>query len=635
MSNEHRHFYEFGGFRLDSKKRILWQNGEIVPITPKAAEVLLSLVEKRGDLLEREELLDRVWKDTFVEEANLNFTIANLRKVLGQNGKKMIQTVPRRGYRFTEPIEDIYEENSDRRVIEKEPVTNSEIPKEAPDIEPRLADVPPARANRTILIGAVAVLAVLLGGWIVYRNWNVRNPPLQTSARPITSLAVLPLKSFDKADTNAELRLRITDALITKLGRMKEVAVRPTNSILRFTGGEPDIVTAGKELDVEAVLDGRVQHEADRLRVTIQLVSVETGVQLWSGQFDGREGQILDLQDAISHGLRGYLAVTETDDRTRPYTEVADAYEAYLKGRYFWNQRTPDAYLKAIEFFQEAVRLDPNFALAYSGIADSYGLLNRRFVGSSVEALPQAEEAARKAIELDDSLAEAHNSMGLVRSVYNRNWQESEDHYRKAIELNPNYAIARAWFGLHLSARGRFDEAETQLRMAERLDPTSRNIAVYMALNFYQGRKFDRAIEQARRALELDPKLSSAYLYLSQSFEQKGMLAEAVEAELERQKVTAPEAVEPLRTAFLQSGIKGFWRKQVEVKKEQAVKYSTCQYEIATRYVLLDARNEALKMIEENYFSGGTCWNSLKTEPAFDKIREEPRYKEVVSKMGL
>ena len=146
MSNEHRHFYEFGGFRLDSKKRILWQNGEIVPITPKAAEVLLSLVEKRGDLLEREELLDRVWKDTFVEEANLNFTIANLRKVLGQNGKKMIQTVPRRGYRFTEPIEDIYEENSDGRISEKEPIANSEIPKVARDNDPRLVDVPPARA---------------------------------------------------------------------------------------------------------------------------------------------------------------------------------------------------------------------------------------------------------------------------------------------------------------------------------------------------------------------------------------------------------------------------------------------------------------------------------------------------------
>ena len=631
MPNEDKHFYEFNGFRLDSEKRLLWRKGEIVPITPKAIEVLILLVEKRGDLLEREELLERVWKDTFVEEANLNFTISSLRKILDRNGKKLIQTVPRRGYRFTGSVHEVSEREPAESIVERHTLVEIEQDEETFEDGPLLSAKASRVKVRTVLISAfVALLGLGLIGASLYMRVGV-----PVTQGPIKSLAVLPLKSFDKNGVEEALRLRITDALITRLGSLKEIAVRPTNAILRFADGEGDVISAGKEIEVDAVLDGRVQSENGRLRITLQLVSVATGEQLWSEQFDGKADSILALQDEISNRLRKHLAYPGTDNFSRQPTTSNDAYEAYLKGRYFWNQRNPDAYFKAINYFEEAIRLDPNFALAYSGLADSYVLLNRRYVSSSEEALPKAEEAALKALELDYALAEAHNSMGLVRGVYNRNWQMSEDHYRRAIELNPNYAVAHAWYGLAFSAQGRFDEAEAELRKAERLDPTSRNIAVYLALNYYHARQYDRAIEQSRRALELDSKLTTAYVYLSQSFEQKGNFDQAVEADLERQRIISPESVESLRSAYLNSGIKGFWQKQIELRRDQIMKYSGCEYEIATRQAMLHNKNEALRIIENNYRSGGTCWNAVKTEPAFDALRNEPRYKEILRRMNL
>jgi tetratricopeptide (TPR) repeat protein len=225
--------------------------------------------------------------------------------------------------------------------------------------------------------------------------------------------------------------------------------------------------------------------------------------------------------------------------------------------------------------------------------------------------------------------------MGLVRGVYKRNWRQAEDHFRRAIELSPNYAIAYAWYGLILSGQGKFDQAEAELRKAERLDPTSRNIAVYLALNYYHARQFDRAIEQSRKALELDPRLSTAYAYLSQSFEQKGMFDQAVEADLERYRIISPGSVEPLRAAYLKDGIRGFWQKQIDTRREQTEKYSTCEYEIATRQALLGKKDEALRIIERNYLDGGTCWNAVKTEPAFDSLRSEQRYLEILERMGL
>ncbi len=632
MDAENGKLQRFGKFQLDTRRKVLRHEGETVPMPLKELELLCVLVENRGELVTKNELLDKVWADSFVEESNLSRHIYLLRKTLKGLGAEedLIENVARRGYRFSG---EIHENDSDELIIEKHSFTRTLIEEhedsKETDVKHVLPPVSRAKSNRVripILVGAI-ILATALGFYFYRQN----SEPTQT----IKSIAVLPLKSFSPESESEPIGLRITDALITKLGNLSEISVRPTNSVLRFNADGQDAVEIGRKLEVDAILDGRVQAENNRLRITLQLVSVKTGEQIWSEQFDGKTGEILALQDTISNRLRQKFAFVATEKFNRRPTENNEAYEAYLKGRYFWNQRTPDSYFKAIGYFEEAVRFDPNFALAYSGIADSYVLLNRRYVGSSEEALPKAAEAASKALELDDTLAEAQTSMGLVKSVYNRNWQESENRYRRAIELNPNYALAYGWYGMDLAAQKRFDEAETQMRKAEQLDPTSRNIAVYLAVNFYWARQFDRAIEQSRIALALDPKLSTAYWLLSTSFEQQEMFDKAVEADLERQKIIAPETVEPLREAFLRSGIKGFWWKQIEFRKVQNVKFSTCNFEIATRYALLNEKNEALKIIEDNAFFGGTCWNAVNVEPAFDLLRDEPRFQEILRKMNL
>ncbi|HEX6125697.1 MAG TPA: tetratricopeptide repeat protein, partial [Pyrinomonadaceae bacterium] len=414
-----------------------------------------------------------------------------------------------------------------------------------------------------------------------------------------------------------------------------DLAVRPTNSVLRFAGEEQDVSIAGRSLGVDAVLDGRVQEENGLLRVTLQLISVSTGDQLWSDQFDGKVGQILPLQDVISGKLMSALQRRDSDQTLHIITQDSDAYEAYLKGRYFWNQRTPDNYSKAITSFQEAIRLDPNFALAYSGLADSYVLVNRRLDDEPATIMLRAEEAARRGLELNDRLAETHTSMAAVLCAFRRDWQRSNEHFLRAIELNPRYAIARAWYGLNLISLGRFDEAEQQLEAARRLDPTSRNIAVYSIVNFYHSRNFDAAIERGKAAIELDPQLSTAYMYMGQAYEQRGMFAEAVETELERYKSILPDEVDGLRAAFAKSGIRGFWQKQIEVKKRQYDQGVNCRQELATRYALLGEVNKALWVIEENFRFGGTCWNGLANEPAFDGLRSHPRFQAVMREMGF
>lgn len=639
MTNGDSNLREFGGFRLDSKKRVLWYGDEPVDLPLKEIELLCVLTESAGQVVTKDEILDKVWSDSFVDESNLTRQIYLLRKTLREHGEsgELIQTVPRRGYRFTGKVNEVG--NGDF-VIEKHTSTRTlvEVTEEGPMDTPPSSDghiipAPAKRPARKAIIGGLGVAAFLLFGLLL--AWKFA--PIQQAGTPgqIKSIAVLPVRSFSGSSDDEELRLRITDALITRLGNLNGIAVRPTSAVLPFARSEEDGLAVGRRLQADAIIDGRIQQEGERLRVTLQLVRTSDGEHLWSEQFDGNVGKILSLQDDIALRLRKKFAFVEAERFNRRPTENNEAYEAYLKGRYFWNQRTPDSYFKAINYFQEAVQYDPNFALAYSGIADCYVLLNRRYIASSEQALPKADEAARKAVELDPDLAEAQASMGLVRGVYNRDWSATEEHFRRAIELNPNYAPAYGWYGMILSGQRRFDEAEVQLRNAEQLDPTSRNIAVYLAANAFYARDYDRAIERSRKALELEPRLSTAYMYLSMAFEQKEMYDQAVEADLERAKLIAPEEVEPLRQAFLDSGIAGFWRRQIEVRRQLDVKFSGCGYEVATRYALLGDQDQALKTIEENSLFGGTCWNSIHIEPTFDRFRDHPRFQAVIRKMNV
>lgn len=630
MNSELNSLREFGKFRLDPDKRVLWFENEPVNLQLKEIELLCVLTENGGEVLTKEELMDRVWEDSFVEESNLSRRIYRMRKVFKELGapEDLIQTVPRRGYRFTGEIA-----RTGDLVIERHSLSRTMIEEIETSDAPELSalEIPRSKNRKSrltyFLFAAPLILLFVFGIYLAARSFA--NQPT------VKSIAVLPLKSFDQEIDDEQLRLRITDALITKLGNIKEITIRPTTSVLRFANDDTDALEAGKILGVDAVLDGRIQTEGEKLRVTFQLISVDSGEQIWAQQFDGKVNGILDLQDSIAFAIAPKLAVESNAAFAKNPTNDSQAYEKYLQGRFFWNQRTPSSYEKAIQYYESAISIDPNFALAYSGLADCYLLLNRRNDSSPEETFAAAEGAAKKSIEIDPELAEGHASLGLVRTVYRRNWLEAENHFKRSIELNPNYAVAYGWYGMTLLMNRRFAEAEQQLRKAEQIDPTSRNIAIYLTVNFYNRRDFEKAIEQSKKALELDPKLTTALMYQSAAFEQTGNFDEAVAAETERQKIVDPQTVDDLKSSYSNGGIQGFWKKQIELRIKQPAKYSSCGFEKATRYALLKQFEDAMKMIEENFEFGGTCWNTLGVEPAFDSLRQDPRFVDVLKKMNL
>ncbi len=650
MNNEFNPLREFGQFRLDVNKKILWHDGAIVQMPKKAAELLSVLVETGGEVISKDEILEKVWGETFVEESNLTHNVWLLRKTFAEcGGEKYIETVPRRGYRFAGEIRKV-ENGNGEIIIEHHSVSQTLIEeifsneneelrgdnkKLAGENEKIVSEQPAIRVSpfsilksKSFAVAAILLIA-LAGGFAV---WSYQNSSAKTSISEIKSIAVLPLKSFAADAENEPLRWRITDALITRLGEFEKIAVRPTSSVLRFAGENQNLIEAGKKLEVDAVLDGRVQTENDRLRVTLQLISVENGEQLWSEQFDGRADEILALQDAISSRLRQKFAFADADKFNRRPTESNKAYEAYLKGRFLWNQRTAESYWKALEYFNQSIEADSNFALAYTGIADCYHLLQQRNIMSSDEAFLKSEAAAIKALELDPPLAEAHTSLAAVRFIYYSDWKDAEARYRRAIELNPNYAEAHARYGMLLNAWGRFDEAFAELKKAEELDPTSLNIAIYLGANFYFSKQFERATIQFQRILEFAPNTERAFFFLTRIYELNGRYDEAVQAALKERAIASPQTVEPLRAAYQTAGIRGFWQKQIEILKEESKTLHGLNLHIASRYALLGDTESALEYVEKDLENRGSMWNYGRVDPSFDSLRSNSKFQELMNK---
>lgn len=596
----------------------------MIAVTPKATDVLFVLLNERGNLVERQDLIDKVWSDSFVEEGNLNQAISALRKVLGDAA---IQTVPRRGYRFTADVIEVHENGAPGVVIERRTVSETLIEHtESADDEQRLAlpSVPPARRSFIPAIAVVIVLtAIAVTGWYFISKPAVNKASARAS---IGSIAVLPLRSFSTGNSNEELRLRITDALITKLGRFDSLVVRPTSSVMRFATDTPDAIEAGKALSVDAILEGRVQQENGRLRVTLQLISVSDGEQMWSEQFDGRENEILALQDQISNRFGQDLVLANTRDTVRKPIANSEAFEAYLKGRYLWNQRRLENYYKALEYFETSIRIDPEFALGYAGISDTYHLLQQRNAISTIDAFDKAEPAARRALELDPNLSEAHVSMGAVHQIRHVRWADAEASYKRAIELNPNLPEAYGRLGMLYNSWARFEEARLVLEKGVELDPTSLNNAIYLGAYYYFSKNYESAIKQFEHILEFAPKTERAHFFLRHTYELTERYDKAVEHTLAERAIYRPDTVEPLRESYAKGGIHGFWRKQVEFLETEATELMNIENHIASRYLMLGDVERACDYVERNVENLGSMTNYGRVDPIFERLWTHPRY---------
>jgi DNA-binding winged helix-turn-helix (wHTH) protein/TolB-like protein/Tfp pilus assembly protein PilF len=603
MSKSIRRVYEFGPFRLDPSERLLLRDGAPVSLTPKAFDTLLILVENSGRLVLKDDLMKRLWPDTYVEEGGLTRNISVLRKLLGGESidTQYIETLPKRGYRFVMSVRQFQGDELVIRRAKVRIVTEEEV------------DVPEA-----ITAGTEGL-------------------SLPEGAR---SLAVLPFRLLGADAAEQYLGMGLTDVLITRLTNLRRIIVRPTSAVIHLSGLSQDAVSCGRQLQVEMVLEGTIQRLSDRIRVTVQLVGVDQAAPLWAEIFDEELADIFEIEDRVSEQLVAALTLKLTDAErrslTKRYTGDTEAYQSYLRGRYFWNRRTPDGLNKAIECFRQAIDRDRDYALAHAGLADCYNMAGFWVYLPPGEAFPQAAAAAAEALALDDALGEAHASLAWARLHYDWERRTAEREYRRAIELNPGYVTAHQWYGLFLMQEARFDEALPELRRAQEIDPLSLAVAFNIGLfSIFTGR-YAEATAQLKRTIELEPNYSIARNFLALSYWYQSMPDECL-AEYHR-------CVELLRSSAHLAGLGlgyALTRRNAEARAvldelEDGVSHAyVSPTGLAQVYVALGEKDRALECLERacDERDPWALWN--KVNPVFESVRSEPRFQDLLRRVGL
>lgn len=648
MSNATQHLYEFGPFRLDASRPRLTRNGEVVSLTPKALEILSVLVQSGGNLVEKEELMQRVWPDTFVEEGNLSVHIFALRKALGENGdgQGYIETIPRLGFKFLCAVQQIAP--AAELVVERHRLTrtvveeDAEIPEYAVITSQSQAPfsqqtTPVAFWWRKYSIPALIGLSLSAVGLIAF-VWFSKKPTQPGTSAEVKTMAVLPFKMLGVETGDEYLGVGLADALITQFGRTQQIIVRPTSAVLKYEQQELDPLAIGKTLGVEAVLEGTVQRAGERLRVTVRLLRVSDGVSLWSAKFNESQTDFFAVQDSISEQVAKALKIGDADRVKRQYTQNTEAYHAYLKGRYFWNKRTNDGVGRAVSYFKQAIDKDPLFALAYVGLAESYTLQSYYSGLLPREAFPKARAAAERAIEIDNNLAEALSTVAYVKFIYDWDFEGSDRDFQQAFAANPNYANARYWYGECLIYRGRFDDGIAQIKRAQELDPLSPVFGANLGWAYHMARQHDRAIEQLQKVLETDSDFSMAHFYLGMAYEQKGMFEPSIAAYKRSIELSGSEypGTIGLGHAYALSGRHDEARKILE-QLEQRVKAGTRvrPTTLATIYAGLNDRDKAFEWLEIAYQERYEGVLYLKHQPYYDNLRSDPRYVDLLHRVGL
>ena len=489
-------------------------------------------------------------------------------------------------------------------------------------------------------VAASLLLAVAVGSFI----YSERNPK-KTETGQLQTIAVLPFKPLSPGANDDFLRIGMADALIMKLGGMRQIVVRPTSAVLKYTDSNENSESIGRALFVDAVLEGYIQRDGERIRATARLVRVHDGAQLWAGRFDDSFTNFFALQDSISaqvaHSLSPALISDEKQALAKRYTQNTEAYLEYLKGRYFWNKRTATDAEKAIKHVEQAIALDPNYALAYSGLADCYAI---RTATPPKIAIPKAMAAAMKAVELDDGLAEGHVSLGTVKELYEWDKAGAEAEYKRALELNPNYALAYGFYSMYLTSMGRFDEGAAAAKRSQEIDPLSPSLYIYAGWNFYNARQYDRSIEEAQKAIDLDPNVSMAYNIMVRAFAEKKMFKQAIEmgqrAEaLSRQKRLVskeyPISLASLGYAYAVSGQVDEARQKLNDLKELSAEAYVSPKHFAVIHAGLGEKDQALEYLEKTYQERDEMQRFIKVSPIFDNLHSDPRFIELLSRVGL
>ncbi|HEU5239410.1 MAG TPA: winged helix-turn-helix domain-containing protein [Pyrinomonadaceae bacterium] len=625
MSSQNHKLISFGEITVDRENFRVLKAGTLITLTPRAFDVLVVLVEHAGTVVEKQELFDRVWGETHVTDNALTKIIKEIRHTLDDdaNAPRYVETVPKRGYRFIGKVE----EESDRQISQVQSTVQRQ-----PKPLPRFA------ISRRALVLSIAGLIVIsaLAGWFWFRQ-----RPVESTSSPIRSIAVLPLKPLNAESRDESLEMGMAETLTTRLSNLQQIVVRPMSAVRKYTELQQDPVKAGREVQADAVLDGSIQKVGNRVRVTVRLIDVRDGKAVWSEQFDEIFTDIFKVQDSIteriSSALMLQLSRQEKERLARHLTDNAEAYQLYLQAQLVWNGRRQNWIDQSLANYLQALEKDPNFALAHIGAADCYIMLSGHRRISMQDAEAKARPHIMTALKIDESLAQAHNALAELKYQYQYDWAGAETEFQKAVELNPNVAWIRQAYGWFLMSTGRFDQAAAEMDKARELDPSSLTINVGRGRLFYYSRQYDQAIQQFQSILAVEPNDASSYLSLYTIYEQKQMYPEAVDAYLK--SLTLSDFPQNLREQFAEafkvSGWEGFLLKRLEVLLTVAKTGDVEPHHFAGLYVRLGRKDEAFAWFNKAFQARDVATLQFKIEPAYDPIRNDPRYAQLLRKIGL
>ncbi len=582
MEVEGKSRYEFEGYTLVPNERLLINDGKPVHLKPKVFDTLHTLVRNHGRLLTKEELMQLIWGGRSVEEGNLSQYIFTLRKLFGENphDHRFIVTIPGEGYRFVARVNRFDENPSDASSLD------------------------PSRLTRRV-----------------------------------RSLAVLPFRSLKSKATPSFLGLAIADTLITKLCVNRDISIRSTASIIKYTGMEDDPISVGEELGVDTIISGTILESADKFFLNVQLTNISDRETLWANKFQVRSADVLESHDEMATQIADALSI-ELSRSNAPLTQKVPAdqevYQIFLKGRYFWQQRSEEGLQVGLSCAEQVAAAEPDFALAHVGIADSYSLLGQFLFLAPDEAFPAARSAVEKALQIDRSLAEAYASLAELYFYHEKDWVKAEENYLRACQLNPDYASGRHWFAWFLLAMQRYDEAQVQIEKAQTLDPSSLILSTIRGLPFYYRHDFKRAITQFRYVLDIDPTFSHARYYLGSALVHAGDPTGAI-AEFEKMIEAEPlqQAVALLGYSHAVAGDRVSALKQLARLDEAEERRYVSPYVRALIQTGLGHMDDAITLLEKGFEEKIPWMVFLGVDPFLAGLHSEPRFRSLLRNLNL
>jgi TolB-like protein/DNA-binding winged helix-turn-helix (wHTH) protein/Tfp pilus assembly protein PilF len=623
---------------------------------------MLLLIQNAGRVVSKDELMKAVWANSFVEESNLTQTVFMLRKALGERpGERYILTVPGQGYRFVAQV--VEQEISGKP--EQKPGMQSGTPSVAEPantptavnagsrneiaggnggmIPRKSSGAAPSARSRARNTAVLTVTAALIIGVIAARFTLSRHSSAGTPRR--TMLAVLPFQNLTPASSQDYFSDGMTEELLTRLGSLnpQQLGVIARTSVMHYKGSQAPLEQIARELGVDYVLEGSVRREEDKVRISAQLIQVKDQTHIWAREYDRELKGLLTVQGEIAQEIADEIELAlGHEQKTQVAASVLtapgsyQAYDFYLRGLYFWNKRSPDGFQRAADYFQRAIAEDPNYARAYAGLANSYGLMSTFYWGPQNELMPKARAAALKALQIEERTAEAHTALGLVAEMYDYDWPRAEKEFRRAIELDPNYATAHQWYGEFLSWQGRFSEALAESEQARKLDPLSLVVASDYGAVLWRAHQFDAAITQFRAVLDMDPNFGQCYDYLISSYVRTGQYGAALQFV---DRYIRPHY--PDWTASADAVIYGEWGRKQEAEQALATvqdcraTQGSCRNSQITAYVALGKRDQAMSLLENALAERSNLMAVLKTEPSFDGLHSDPRFQDLLRRLKL